>query len=81
MLHLLSKSGLLPTANADAATVHAQELGKMVDNSVVFLHPVDHHRVRLPENYRGSVLTIGGQAWRLPAPAVAAASADGDLWS
>ena len=79
MLHLLAKGGLLPTADADSC--HAQELGSVIDNSVVFLHPVNHRRVRLPDNYRGVVLTIGGRKYQLPAPAVSAANTDNDLWS
>lgn len=79
MLHLLGQGKLLPTVTTPAPG--AAELGTNVDNFVVFAHPADRHRVRLPGNYQGAVLTIGGKTFRLPANTAPAATPAGDLWS
>ena len=59
---LAQNNGLIPTREG----TEGEELGTVVNNQVVFTHPVSGKPVRLPGNYAGAGLKIGGKLYRLP---------------
>lgn len=76
LLYLMSRAGLIPRAAPETASGTA--LGQVMDGFIVFPHPRDGRRVRLPGNYRGAVLDIDGRRYRLPPGAT---GEGGELWS
>lgn len=65
---LLAENGLLPSfRSACEADVTAEELGcRILDNHIVFKHPVTGVRVSLPALYEKTVLEIAGKKYQLP---------------
>ena len=59
---LAQNDGLVPTRTGSAG----KKLGTIVNNQVVFTHPVSGKPVRLPGNYAGAGIEIGGTLYRLP---------------
>ena len=63
-LTLIAKNGgLIPAKEGSAG----EKLGTLVNDQVRFAHPVSGKPVRLPGNYAGAGLKIGGTLYRLPA--------------
>ena len=63
-LTLLAENGIIDTTAQPAATDSLDI--KVIDNYILFEHPLDKHQVRLPGNYAGAVLTICGKTYQMP---------------
>ena len=61
---LLAENNLIDIAPTPAATDSLDV--KIVEDYLMFDHPVDGHLVRLPANYSGAVITINGKTYQLP---------------
>lgn len=84
---LLAENDLIDIAPQPSATDSLDI--KIVDNFMLFDHPVDGHPVRLPANYSGAVITIGGRSYQLPQVVSSSTESifkqekdpDNDLWN
>ena len=61
---LLAENELIDVAPTPPATDSLDV--KVVEDYLMFDHPVDGHMVRLPANYSGSVITINGKTYQMP---------------
>lgn len=61
---LLAENDLIDTAPLPSATDSLDV--KLVDNYILFNHPLNGRPVRLPGNYAGTVLNIAGKSYQLP---------------
>ena len=59
---LAQNDGLIPEGKGSAG----EKLGSPVNDQVAFAHPVSGKPVRLPGNYAGAGIRIGGTLYRLP---------------
>ena len=84
---LLAENDLIDIAPQPSATDSLDI--KIVDNFMLFDHPVDGHPMRLPANYSGAVITIGGRSYQLPQVVSSSTESifkqekdpDNDLWN
>lgn len=66
-LYLLYKLNLIQgTADGENKQIPLMPHCRIVDNVLIFEHPVSRHRIRLPLEYCGACLTIAGKKYRLP---------------
>lgn len=81
-LALLALLGVLPEADPGAAEKPDRSFSCSLQHGlIVFPHPADGHRVRLPMNYLGRILTIDGRRCAMPpAPAASRIFKDSGLW-
>ncbi|MBR7103693.1 MAG: hypothetical protein IKC65_02010 [Lentisphaeria bacterium] len=63
LLLMLSNNDQLPAGHAGE---QGEPLGTVFKNSIVFEHPESGRRTKLPRNYSGALLKIGGKSYRLP---------------
>ena len=59
---LVQNGGLIPAAKGSSG----EKLGSFVNGQAAFAHPVSGKPVRLPGNYAGAGIRIGGTLYRLP---------------
>lgn len=63
---LLAEKGLIPTKNPAKSGMISNLVCKVIDNHIVFKHPVNGKRVCLPANYADVELEINGIHYQLP---------------
>lgn len=84
LLMLLGSTGLIEEAPPPEAPAGSRFPVRVLENFMVFSHPRDRHKVRLPAHYGHTVLTIDGKPFALPAVSGTAGGGEGqrdDLWS
>lgn len=63
---MLKKWGELKTSHIKNVNLESDFVAKVVDDQIVFKHPVSGKKVSLPSNYQGKTLDIAGKFYRLP---------------
>ncbi|MBR1967364.1 MAG: DUF4339 domain-containing protein [Lentisphaeria bacterium] len=63
---LLGEKGIMPCNNTKPSVSASPLVCKIIDNQIVFKHPVSGRRVSLPPMYSEAVLEIGGKIYKMP---------------